>query len=176
MSVSCSRVAFVRVGVAAALVACASRPVPVPEATVSLMIPPPPAASAEDAEDGELEMVGDQSDLETEPHRGVWEGRGRQDDGQTWPIRLEVQGWREHPCATVQYPPHETWDASCSGVWDCDPAQSTSVLLVGTERIVEGEDRCIQGCGFRADLGTGIVEFDCSHAGVMGQAALRRLR
>ncbi len=121
-------------------------------------------------------MAEERPEPEAGQYGGVWEGQGRQDDGQTWPMRLEVRGAQADPCATVQYPAHDDWEVSCTGQWECDPARSTPSLLVGTEQILDNEGRCIDGCSFQADLRTGIVEFDCSHRNVMGQAVLHRPR
>lgn len=105
---------------------------------------------------------------------GAWEGHGEQDDGQTWPIRVEVLAAGLDPCATVEYPPHDAWDISCRGEWRCEPSRTTPVHLVATERILEGDRRCIDACRIDADLERGVVSFDCPHAGVRARAVIQR--
>jgi hypothetical protein len=139
---------------------------------VAVEIPPITASASGDveAEDG---------DIETEPdiarYRGKWEGRGVQDDGQSWDIVVEVFGPDEKPCAAVEYPPHDS-RVSCGGEWHCDVPPSTPARLVGVERILEGRGRCIDSCQVEFDLRHGVANFDCSHAGVVGKAELRRVR
>ena len=140
-------------------------------AVVAVDIPPVPETST--VEDADEDRAAEVTERVRTP--GTWQGRGVQDDGQSWDIVVEVRGHDQRPCALVQYPPHGGSIISCGGEWHCDWPPSTPDRLVATERILEGVGRCIDGCQVDADLVAGIFRFDCPHAGVTGKAELSRV-
>jgi len=144
---------------------------PEPNAPVAIEIPPIDESSSVDPELAEPDA--DLDEVAT-PYRGKWEGRGVQDDGQRWDIVVEVLGSDQKPCARVEYPPKGGSSVSCGGEWHCDLPPSTAARLVGVERILEGQGRCIDGCRVDFDLRRGRAAFDCP--GVTAEAELERVR
>ena len=106
---------------------------------------------------------------------GVWEGEGVQNDGQRWPTVVQVETAQVGRCASVVYPSRPEFPIECVGDWLCEEG-TTDHRLVGTERILEGESRCIDGCRFDANLDTGFVQYDCADHGVIARAQLTRIR
>ncbi len=127
----------------------------------------------------ETSSVGDvsaSSEVAPVRHLGRWTGNGLQDDGQTWRIVIEIRGPEEKPCATVEYSPDGDMSTGCGGEWRCEMPPSTAGRLIAVERILEGHQRCIDGCRVDADLRSGVVRFDCSHADVMAEAEIERVK
>ncbi len=153
--------------------ACAPRPDPSRAAPVAVDIPLAPVATEEPGAD-EDELVVYRATATSE-FAGTWQGIGVQNDGDTWPIRVEVFGHDGFPCARVTYPPHEGWDLSCVCIWECDLDASTPSRLIGVERIVEGFGNCIDGCTFEVDFASATLVFDCSFADVTATVELERV-
>lgn len=169
--VLCALAAALLVGVAPW--ACAPRSSPVGAAPVAVDIPPAPVGPADPEAEGDEPVVSDSS--AKSPFAGRWQGTGVQNDGDTWPIVVEVIGHDESPCARVTYPPHQGWGLSCVCIWQCDAESSTPSQFVGVERIVEGVGNCIDQCTFEVNFNTGTLAFDCSFADVTATVELERV-
>jgi serine/threonine-protein kinase len=76
---------------------------------------------------------------------GQWRGEGRQSDGTTWPVVLELTGAAPGTCGTIIYPP-----LSCRGVWVCSPG--AGAVLRATEHIVPGSGPCATGMTIEASI------------------------
>ena len=74
---------------------------------------------------------------ESNPFVGRWNGLGMQNDGQSWEMQVEITGDRGK-CAKVRYP-----SVPCAAEWICTDVNGG--ILTATERLTEGQNRCIDG-------------------------------
>jgi hypothetical protein len=102
-----------------------------------------------------------------EPVMGHWNGQGRQSDGMTWAMEVDVAGIGPGRCAAVSYP-----DVGCSGYWTCTEAGEGSMR--GVEHITQGRDRCVD-IAFEATVSEdGILEYHAADENVEAVARLAR--
>jgi hypothetical protein len=120
----------VPLGCAAALAcACASSPAP---DTVEVVVVTPAAPAAPGVAAGAPARA--KGSL-----LGHWNGNGRQSDGPTWPLEIDVTSLDEGKCATAAYP-----SLDCTAEWECLEA-SNGRSIRAVERITKGVERCIDG-------------------------------
>ncbi len=72
---------------------------------------------------------------------GTWKGTGTQNDGDRWPMRVELTALSGR-CAIITYP-----SVPCHGVWLCEAQESADGWREAREKIESGA--CIDGGTFR---------------------------
>jgi hypothetical protein len=102
-----------------------------------------------------------------EPVMGHWSGQGRQSDGMTWTMEVDVAGIGPGRCATVSYP-----DVGCSGYWTCTATDENS--LRGVEHITQGRDRCVDIAFAAAVVEDGTLEYHAADETIEAVARLAR--
>lgn len=102
---------------------------------------------------------------------GRWEGVGRQDDGFSWPMFVELSSTSPGPCATVEYP-----SVPCSGQWIC--ARSRGDTIEARERLLgDSARRCIDGGAMTMEISPdGSLAWEWVGSDVTASATLRRAR
>jgi hypothetical protein len=102
---------------------------------------------------------------------GRWEGIGRQDDGQIWPMVVEISTTNMGACATVDYP-----SVPCRAEWLCLGEQRGT--LQARERLLDDSaSRCIDNGTMTMHVAEGgILDWTWSGQGQSARARLRRTR
>lgn len=124
------------VRIAAALAACGCAPGPVAVSAPVVVDLPPASAGPSPSVAPALPPK-----PETPPPTvlGRWEGTGRQSDGQTWPMQVDIVSLHAGRCATVRYP-----SIPCASEWICVDSQDGASLRA-REQVTEGRNTCLDG-------------------------------
>lgn len=111
------------------------------------------------------------SGRDTSPITGRWEGIGRQDDGQTWPLVVELSSTGPGVCAAVEYP-----TVPCRAQWICT-GEDAGVLHARERLLDDSARRCIDNGTMTMHLGPDdALEWTWSGQGQSAIAKLRRVR
>ncbi len=98
---------------------------------------------------------------------GRWTGTGTQDDGQSWPIVVDVLSSAAGRCATARYP-----SIPCTADWFCTGTDGD--VVVAKEKVRTGAGKCIDNGEMRMQLVDGSLEWSWRGEGQTANAVLRK--
>ena len=98
---------------------------------------------------------------------GRWSGTGTQDDGQSWPIVVDVLSSAAGRCATARYP-----SIPCTADWFCTGTEGDVVLA--KEKLRTGAGKCIDNGEMRMQLVDGTLEWSWRGDGQTANAVLHK--
>lgn len=111
------------------------------------------------------------SEQEVPGMAGRWEGIGRQDDGQTWALVVDLSSTRHGVCATADYP-----TVPCRAQWICT-REEEGELRAREQLLDDSASRCIDHGTMTMRLAPdGALEWSWSGQGQSAVARLRRVR
>jgi hypothetical protein len=100
---------------------------------------------------------------------GRWEGVGIQDDGQTWPMIVDLSTVRAGACAVVDYP-----TVPCKATWFCT-GESNGLVSAREKVAPESLGRCVDNGAMTWRIGPGdMLEWSWVAQGQSAHARLRR--